>query len=181
MSDAQLVGIAASEVNDLYRLMNDKLLPRALFFAELARVRNAIDTGTCRRLDAWRYGRRVKAPRAPTAPRAPIHCRDRTDNNVNIVLRRFGVAWNAMKPLSTKRKMRIIQEKMRMCGLCGAEFKPLLDFEIDETSRRQEYGNEVKAVLKWLAEEEMELFVRRVEVAARARREQAAASALLAL
>ncbi len=86
-----------------------------------------------------------------------------------------------MKPLSTKRKMRIIQEKMRTCGISGAEFKPLLDFEIDETSRRQEYGNEVKAVLKWLAEEEMELFVKRVEAAARARREQSAASALLAL
>lgn len=175
----ELKGVARAEINELFLLGSKGLLPMTIFSTELARVIDKVKNGTCNQIDSW-YSRKHRTVngtvrvRAPIGSRPPIHCRNRLDNNLNIVLRRLGVEWQRMKPLNSKTKLKMVQQKMVEHGLCGTEFKALLDFEVDETANRQEYSATVKAILRSIAEEKREVFAQRVATAK-------AASALLVL
>lgn len=170
----ELKGVARAEINELFLLGSKGLLPMTIFSSELSRVIDKVNNGTCNQIDSW-YSRKHRTVsgavrvRAPIGSRPPIHCRNRLDNNLNIVLRRLGVEWQRMKPLNAKTKLKMVQQKMVEHGLSGAEFKPLLEFEVDETADRQEYSAKVKAILRSMAEEKKELFAQRMATAKAAR------------
>ena len=189
MSGGRLTTIQAAELNELFRLKVEGLIPAELFFNEVARVRNAIDAGTCRQIDARLYPMRKRRARqagthAPPGPRRKIHCRDRTDNNLNIVLRRFGVGWNQMKRINTKHKLKVAQQKLRAHGFVDAEYAPLLDYVVDERAERQAYSDQMKDLLLRMVEEQKELIAERVKQVAKEQqraREEEAVQALLVL
>lgn len=189
MSGGGLTKIQAAELNDLFRLNAEGLLPAELFFNEVARVRNAIDAGSCGQIEVSNPMRKRRARRpgthAPPGPRRKIHCRDRTDNNLGIVLRWFGVGWNQMKKINTKSKLKVAQQKMRAHGFEDEEYAPLLDFVVDEGAGRQAYGQELKDLLQRIVQEQGELFAQRVKHVAKEEQQRAreddAARALLVL
>jgi len=191
MSGGGLTKIQAAELNELFHLKVDGLLPAELFFNEVARVRNAIEAGTCRQIDAWPPNpvrkRRARRPgtHAPPGPRRKIHCRDRTDNNLGIVLRWFGVGWNQMKKITTKHKLKVAQHKLRAHGFEDEEYAPLLGFVVDEGAARQAYSQELKDLLQRIVQEQGELFAQRVKHVAKKEQQRAreddAARALLVL
>ena len=190
MSGGGLTTIQAAELNELFRLKVEGLLPAELFFNEVARVRDAIEAGTCRQLDARLYTVRKRRARqagahVPPGPRRKIHCRDRTDNNLGIILRRFGVGWNQMKRINTKSKLKVAQQKLRAHGFVDAEYAPLLDYVVDERAERQAYSDQMKDLLLRMVEEQKELIAERVKQVAKEQqqraREEEAVQALLVL
>lgn len=186
MSGGGLTKIQAAELNELFRLKEEGLLPAQLFFNEVARVRNAIEAGTCRPPNPVRKRRARRAgTHAPPGPRRKIHCRDRTDNNLGVILRWFGVGWNQMKKINTKHKLKVAQQKLRAHGFEDEEYAPLLDFVVDEGAGRQSYGQELKDLLQRIVQEQGELFAQRVKRVAKEAQQRAreddAARALLVL
>lgn len=190
MYNRRLSWTECAEVNDLHRLNMQGLLPSEAFFKELERVRNAINAGTCsgRTLGTGKVKVRAKVVRAKVCvrinTRVRVEARDRTDGNVNLILRRLGIGWREIRSISVKHKVGMLRDKMLQCGFSDVKFKPVLDFVADEEAWRQDYSNELKAVLKWIAEEKLELVAQRAEHLKKKKqreRENEAASALLEL
>ena len=179
-----------AEVKELYKLMMDDLIPEDAYMGELKNVmmrREELKNNTAGKNTGSSSSRKQKTyngtdrKRALIGKRPKIETRDRTDNNVNIALRTLGVKWFDIKRIAVKRRCQLLQKLMRDYGITDAQYEPLINFKVDEMGRRQNYPDNVKDVLRNIAEDKNGFFQKAASNKASATNEAKAASVLLSL